>query len=398
MTMPTLKREKRYSAPQMLLAALGGAMFALATAAVLLWVVLGPYVLSLAEAWGAIQTRFVGEYDPDSVVDAALSGMVAGAGDRWSYYLSAEGYAAQNERRDNSFVGVGVTVEAAQGEGLRILEVYENAPAWEAGVKVGEVITAVDGVSLADKSLEEGTALVQGEEGSALTLTVRDAEGRERSVELHRARVENVSVTGELLEDKTGYVQVKNFYTHSADQLEAAVEQLREQGAEALVFDMRNNGGGYVDELTKMLDYLLPEGPIFRSETRTGHETVTSSDEACVELPMATLVNADTYSAAEFFAAQLQESLGAPIVGEPTSGKGYSQQAIPLPNGGALNLSTARYRTGAGVSLIGTGVTLDAEVILNEEQALALSMGTLEKGEDPQFRAAVEQLKIKSEK
>lgn len=386
------KKEKGYSSGQMVLAALGGAMAALATALVLLWVILGPYLLSLAGAWGMVRTRFVGEYDPDQVVDAALEGMVAGTGDRWSYYLDAAGYAAQKERRDNSFVGIGVTVRFLEGEGLLLTEVYENAPAQEAGLAVGEVITAVDGVPLADKTLEEGTALVQGEEGTTVTLTVRGPEGAEREAELRRAQVENISVTCELLEGGKGYIQVKNFYSHSADQVKAAVETLREQGATALVFDMRNNGGGYVSELTEMLDYLLPEGPIFRSETRSGRETVTESDENSVDLPMATLVNADTYSAAEFFAAQLQESVGAPIVGEETSGKGYSQQAIPLPNGGALNLSTGRYRTGAGTSLVGTGVTLDRKVTLDGEKRAALSAQTLERGEDDQLQAALELL------
>lgn len=386
------KKEKVYSSGQMALAALGGAMAALATALVLLWVILGPYLLSLAGAWGMVRTRFVGEYDPDRVVDAALEGMVAGTGDRWSYYLDAAGYAAQKEWRDNSFVGIGVTVRFLEGEGLLLTEVYENAPAQEAGLAVGEIITAVDGVPLADKTLEEGTALVQGEEGTTVTLTVRGPEGAEREAELRRAQVENISVTCELLEGGKGYIQVKNFYSHSADQVKAAVETLREQGATALVFDMRNNGGGYVSELTEMLDYLLPEGPIFRSETRSGRETVTESDENSVDLPMATLVNADTYSAAEFFAAQLQESVGAPIVGEETSGKGYSQQAIPLPNGGALNLSTGRYRTGAGTSLVGTGVTLDRKVTLDEEKRAALSAQTLERGEDDQLQAALELL------
>lgn len=386
------KKEKSYSSGQMVLAALGGAMAALATALVLLWVILGPYVLSLAGAWGMVRTRFVGEYDPDRVVDAALEGLVAGTGDRWSYYLDAAGYAAQNERRDNSFVGIGVTVQFLEGEGLLLTEVYENAPAQKAGLAVGEIITAVDGVPLADRTLEEGTALVQGEEGTTVTLTVRGSEGTEREAELRRAQVENISVTCELLEGGKGYIRVKNFYSHSADQVKAAVETLCEQGATALVFDMRNNGGGYVSELTEMLDYLLPEGPIFRSETRSGRETVTESDEKSVDLPMATLVNADTYSAAEFFAAQLQESVGAPIVGEETSGKGYSQQAIPLPNGGALNLSTGRYRTGAGLSLIGTGVRLDRKVTLDGEKRAALSAQTLEQGEDDQLQAALELL------
>lgn len=388
----TGKKEKRFTSGQMLLAALGGAMLALATAILALWLILGPYALSLAGAWGMVQTRFVGEYDPDTAADAALNGLVAGLGDRWSYYTNAEGYAAMRERRDNSFVGIGVTVELAEGEGLLITELYENAPAQNAGLRLGEVITAVDGVSLADKTLEEATALVGGEEGTALTLTVRGLDGKKRQVELERAQVENISAVYELLEDKTGYIRVKNFYTHSADQVRSAVEDLQKQGARALVFDMRNNGGGYVSELTQMLDYLLPEGPIFRMEEKKGRETVTDSDPDCVDLPMVTLVNADTYSAAEFFAAQLQESIGAPIIGEETSGKGYSQQAIPLPNGGALNLSTGRYRTGAGVSLIGTGVALDEKVELSGEARAALASGTLERSEDAQLQAALRRL------
>lgn len=159
-----------------------------------------------------------------------------------------------------------------------------------------------------------------------------------------------------------GYVKLDNFYDNSAGRLKEAVAELQGQGARALIFDMRDNGGGYLTQLTDMLDFLLPEGPIFISRDRAGHERVTQSDAACVDLPMAVLVNANTYSAAEFFAAELQEQGAAVIVGEQTSGKGYSQQAFPLPNGGALNLSTAAYFTGSGVSLIGAGLRLDAQV------------------------------------
>ena len=145
---------------------------------------------------------------------------------------------------------------------------------------------------------------------------------------------------------------------------------------------MRNNGGGYLSQLTDMLDFLLPEGPIFISRDRAGHEEITNSDADCVELPMAVLVNADTYSAAEFFAAELQEQGAAVIVGEPNSGKGYSQQTFPLPHGGAVAISTGAYFTGSGASLIGTGLTLDAEVY---------NTGA----EDTQLAAALELLKIR---
>lgn len=386
--------KKRYALWQMLLAVLGSVLLTLAVTATALWMVLGPETLAMLQAWGIVNTRFVGEYDRGGTVDAALNGMVQGLGDRWSYYLNAESLASQNQRRNNRYVGIGVTVNYTDQRGLLILTVKKDGPAYQAGLLPGEVITVVDGFSLAGEvNQQEGSQRIQGEAGTLVTLTVVDAEGQERQVEVTRASIENDSVTEyTLLDSGVGYVALGNFYSGSGNQLIAAVDELVEQGAAALVFDMRNNGGGYVHELTAMLDHLLPEGPIFRSRTKSGREEVTESDPSCVDLPMAILVNGNTYSAAEFFAAQLKETAGSVIVGEPTSGKGFSQQTLDLVNGGALNISTGKYFTGGGASLIGTGLTLDAEVILDEEQALALYAGTLLPEEDLQLQKALELL------
>ena len=386
-------REKRYSGLQMFLSALAGALVALATALLVLWLVLGPRALSLLSAWGIVQTEFVGEYEPDDAIDAALEGLVKGLGDRWSYYLTAEGYSSTTQRRNNSYVGIGVTVDYSDERGLFITEVREDTPAREGRLLPGELITAVDGVSVAGEAREKGADRIQGEEGTTVTLTVLSRAGESREVTLTRRKVQTPSVSGyEMLADKVGYIKLDNFYSGSAQELCAAVDELVEQGARGFVFDMRNNGGGYVSELTDMLDHLLPEGPIFRSQSKSGREEVTYSDEDCVDLPFAVLVNGDTYSAAEFFAAQLQESVGAAVVGERTSGKGYSQQTILLPHGGALNISTGKYTTGAGVSLIGTGLDLDAEVILSGDEYSEFLMGTLEPGRDPQLQKALEYL------
>ncbi len=386
-------KEKRFSRLHLILAAVLGAVFAVFALCLAAWLFVGPHVLSFLEAWGMARTQFVGDYEPDRALDGALYGLVAGLGDQWSYYLTAEGFAAQNQRRTNSYVGVGITVSYEDERGLLIREVKEGAPAAGAGLLPGEIIAAVDGTSLAGEARYNGADLIMGEAGTKVTLTVLSQAGESRQVELERAAVPTEPVHTQMTEDQVGYVRLDNFYSHSAEKLSAAVDELVEQGARALVFDMRNNGGGYVKELTDMLDHLLPEGPIFRTESKRGREEVVQSDEGCVDIPMAVLVNGGTYSAAEFFAAQLQETAGAELVGEETSGKGYSQQAIPLPNGGALNLSTARYRTGAGVSLVGTGVSLDREVPLSEEEAQALESGTLSLEEDPQFQAALALLK-----
>lgn len=387
-------KQRRYSGLQMLLAALAGGMLALASGILALWLVLGPHALSLLSAWGLVRAEFVGDYDSDTAIDSALDGMVKGLGDRWSYYLTAEGYASTTQRRNNAYVGIGVTVDYVDERGLRIVEVREGTPAGEAGLLPGEIITAVDGASVAGEAQETGADRIQGEVGTDVTLTLLNENEESRQVTLTRQQVQTPSVSeAQLLEGDVGYIKLDNFYSGSARELCDAVDSLMDEGACSFVFDMRNNGGGYVSELTEMLDHLLPEGPIFRSQTKSGKEEVTYSDESCVDLPFAVLVNGDTYSAAEFFAAQLQESVGAAVVGEHTSGKGYSQQTILLPHGGALNISTGKYTTGAGVSLVGTGLNLDAEVSLTEEQRSDFLLGALDLSEDPQFQKALEYLK-----
>ena len=373
--------QKRFSLLHLLLAVVltlgvtvGGSLLALR-------LTVGEGALSLLEGLMLVNTRFVGEYEPVEAVDAALEGMVKGLGDRWSYYLNAEAYEAQNLRRKNQYVGIGVTVSYEREEGLLILEVTPGSPAEEAGLLPGEVITRAEGVSLAGEGRYQGSEYIRGEAGTTAVLEVLGTGGATRTVEVRREAVATDPVSYEMLEDSVGYVKLANFYGNSAQRLKEAVEDLRAQGARALVFDMRNNGGGYLTQLTEMLDFLLPEGPIFISRSRSGREEVIQSDAACVDLPMAVLVNEDTYSAAEFFAAQLQEDGAAVIVGVPTSGKGYSQQTFPLPHGGALNISTAAYFTGDGTSLIGTGLRLDAQVEQTEEgdaqleAALALLQG-----------------------
>ena len=360
-------RVKRFTILQLVLAVVVAVAAAAGLIALWAWTAIGPQGLTMLEGLAIINTNFVGEYDESEVVDAAMEGMVSGLNDRWSYYLDAEGYAAQNQRRTNQYVGIGVTVTYEREEGLLIQDVTAGGPAEAAGVLPGELIVAVDGTSLAGEARYDGASLIQGEEGTEVALTLQEEDGTERTVTVVRASLENDPVTYEMLEGQVGYVALANFYDGSAQRLEEAVTELQAQGAVALVFDMRNNSGGYLSELTDMLDFLLPEGPIFISRDREGNETVIESDAACVELPMAVLVNENTYSAAEFFAAELQEQGVAVIVGTPTSGKGYSQQTFALPGGGALAISTAEYFTGSGTSLIGTGLTLDREVELTGE-------------------------------
>ena len=382
-------KKRRFSAVHLLAAVLLAVALTLAGGVLTLRVILGAEGLGMMEAMLLIKTKFVGEHDIGAATDQAMDALIDGLGDRWSYYMDADAYAAQQESRSNSYVGIGVTVTYPEEGGLMIQSVTEGGPAAAAGLVPGERITAVDGTPLTAENQQEAAAMVRGPEGTQVTLTVEDAGGGVREVTVTRATVEEHPAEGELLPDGTGLVTIRNFNSRCAEESIAAVEDLVDQGAERLVFDVRNNGGGDVSELTELLDYLLPEGPIFRSRTKEGLERVVTSDASCVDLPMAVLVNGNTYSAAELFAAQLQEMDWGVVVGEPTFGKGFSQQTFSLANGGAINLSTARYYTGQGVSLIGAGLTLDQEVALTEEEAAKLAAGTLSPQEDPQLQAAL---------
>lgn len=354
---------------------------------------LGRDGLAVVQGWLLARWAFVEEdADLSEAADQALSGMVAGLGDRWSYYVDEESYASLQDSRANEYLGIGVTVTTEREEGLSVLSVTPDGPADRAGVVAGDVITAVDGVSVAGEARFEGTGLIGGEAGTQQKLTLLGADGTTREVTVTLEYIQVAVVQGTMLDNGMGLVTIRNFNSRATEEFEAAVTELVEQGASALLFDVRNDGGGYVRELTQMLDFLLPEGPVFQSSPRWGSATVIESDADCIDLPFGVLVNGQSYSAAELFAAQLRESAGAPIVGEVTSGKGYSQRTFPLLNGGALGLSTARYSTGSGVSLVGTGLTPDVEVSLTEEEAAKLAAGQLAPEEDPQLQALIDQM------
>lgn len=321
---------------------------------------LGPGGLTMLEGLGLIRRQFVAEYDESAAVDEAMRSMVDALGDRWSHYLTPAEREAMERTRENAYVGIGITYQKSDDPvGMTIMSVAEGGPAQEGGLTAGEWIVGVDGVTFTEENFEELVASIAGAEGESTTLTVRSADGGEREVTLTLRKVEDVPVDYVLLEENVGYIRLENFYQNSAASTEAAVEDLIGQGAKGLLFDVRANPGGYVSELTELLDYLLPEGPIFSEHSKNGPTTVTESDADCVDLPMAVLVDENSYSAAELFAAQLRESAGAPLIGQQTCGKGYYQQGFVLPNGGMLHISTGMYTTGGGVSLIGVGLTPD---------------------------------------
>lgn len=346
----------------------------------------------LGEVQAVVDRYFIGEADQDAMDDAAAAAMIQALGDRWSYYMTAQQYKDYQQTMSNSYVGVGVTVQQrSDGQGMDVIAVSAGGPAEEAGVLAGDRVVAVGGVSILGVGSGDVTAMIRGEEGTSVVLTLLRGE-EELDIPVQRRRLKTVVVKSQMLEGNVGLITIVNFDARSAEESIAAVDQLMEQGARAVVFDVRNNPGGYKSELVKLLDYLLPEGALFRTVDYKGKEEVDRSDANHVEIPMAVLMNLQSYSAAEFFAAALDEYDAAITVGEKTFGKGYFQTAIELSDGSAVNLSIGKYFTPKGNSLVGVGLEPEVPVALDEQQAAMLAAGALAPEEDPQIQAALDAL------
>lgn len=340
-----------------------------------------------------IEERFIGEADRTDYEDAAAAAMVAALGDEWSYYIPAGQYESHLESVNNAYVGIGITITVhEEGIGFHVTKVNPGGPADEAGMKPGDVIIGIEGQSAAGLTAEEARDRVRGEVDTQVALTIL-REGRELEMSVTRREVLSPVAAGQMLDAKIGLVTIYNFDARCYDETSAAIDALLKEGATALIFDVRNNPGGYKHELVDILDDLLPAGPLFRSEFYTGEVSVDKSDAACLDIPMAVLVNEDSFSAAEFFAAALSEYDAAIVVGQQTYGKGYFQTTIPLNDGSAVGLSVGRYTTPNGVSLAGVGVTPDVIVDVDDETYMKIYAGILAPEEDPQIQAAVNALK-----
>jgi carboxyl-terminal processing protease len=343
-----------------------------------------------------IRDAYIGEYEGKDVSEAALAAAVTALDDRWSYYMTPEEYREYINASNNQYTGLGISVRKDEETGgLLIANVFEGAPAEKSGIVAGDIIMAIDGTDITALSFNEAASLIGGQPGMSVRLTVTGKDGTSRDVDVEYAIIETHPVNFKLLEGNVGYIQIKNFEGGAGDEFIAAAEELIRQGAAAFVFDVRNNGGGKVTELTGMLDYLLPACDIFVSVDKSGGEEIIQSGPENVKLPSVVLVNGYSFSAAEYFAACLGEYDYATVVGQQTTGKNRSQITLELPDGGALHISSGEYLTPNRVSLTEQGgLKPDVEMTLSDEDNALLYSGQLDASKDTQLHKALELLKL----
>ena len=346
--------------------------------------------LKLNEVKRCVDANFVGDYDTDALVDGAVEGYITALGDKWSYYLTAEEYEATASNLSGGFTGIGVRVSyEVEADAMKIAEVYKDSPAASAGLLAEDEIIAVDGNTVKSVGYDGARSLLQGETGTPVQITVRRGD-ETLDFMLTRAYVREENVISTMLDGKIAYIRIKEYADGVDSEFEKQLSEMIDDGAKSFVFDMRNNGGGKLSVLLNILDRLLPEGVIFISEDRSGSREEFNSDSEHLSAPMTVLINKNTYSAAEYFAAVLQESGKATVVGEKTTGKGYGQATVELSDGSALVISTIRYFTPKNRSLAATGCVPNETVMLEDTSILSSNRVDLER--DSQLRKACDLL------
>lgn len=325
-----------------------------------------------------VRENYYGDIDESKLTDGILKGYIDGIGDQYSRYLSEEEYLAEQSENAGERVGLGLTLTEDDSGYVRIDEILEDSPAFESGLQNGDIIVRVDGIDVIEAGFEESVNAMRGTEGTSITLTVRRS-GVDTDYTFTRRSIEIVTVSSEMLSGYVGYIKINGFKQNTPEQFIMALERLTSNGAKALIFDVRDNSGGLVTALEECLDPLLDEGVIATAEYNDGRsETIVYSDSSHLNLPMIVLVNKNTASAAELFAASLRDFNAAQLVGDITFGKGVMQSTAEFETGGAVVLTVAEYKTTLSECYNNIGLTPDYQIENTDD------------GFDAQYNKAVE--------
>lgn len=341
-----------------------------------------------------LDTYYVEDYDKELAEELMYTGLVAGVGDPYTYYLSADSLAEQVEKNSGHFAGIGVEIYAGDDGYIVVSSVTPGGPAEAAGILAEDKITEVDGESITGKTAADVSALVKGKEGTDVTLTIfRESTGEVLEKTVTRQDIQVQTVSWRMMDDNIGYISITNFRENTYNQFKEALDTLEAEGMEKLVLDLRNNTGGLVKSAHEIGEELLPEGIMVYTMDKEGNREDTLCDDVYNDVPMVVLVNGNSASAAEILAGAIQDTGRGELIGTTTFGKGLVQRLFTLPDGSGLNVTIQKYYTPNGTSIHGVGITPDYEVELPEEYAQQTNIPA---EADTQLQKAVEVLSEKN--
>lgn len=336
-----------------------------------------------------IDQYYMNDISVEDMRTGAYKGLLEGLGDPYTCYYTAEEFDALMESTSGTYYGIGAVVQQnTKTMYITIVKPYVDGPAYNAGMLPGDIIYKVDGVDVTGMDIDKVVAMMKGDAGTIVKVTVvREGESDPVELTITRGKIEIETIEHEMLDNNIGLITISSFDELTPKQFKEGIEELKAQGMKGLVIDLRDNGGGLLDSVVEMLDYILPKGMIVYTEDKYGNrEEYRGTDKDVLELPMAVLINGNSASASEIFAAAMQDYKAATLVGTTSFGKGIVQTILPLTDGTAVKITISRYYTPNGVCIHGTGVTPDIEVELNDELK---QMVVIPHDQDNQLAAAI---------
>ena len=338
-----------------------------------------------------IDKYYLGDIDEEQLKEGAISGYIDGLGDEYTEYISKEDMSDYMADTTGNFVGVGVyMVQDTEANRIMVLSPIKGGPAEKAGLQPGDYITAVDGVKYSGEQMTEASNKIKGEEGTTVKLEVLRGE-ETLNFELTRENIRTNPVEGEVLDGNIGYITFSSFDEGTAEEFKAKFEELQGQGITSLIIDLRNNGGGIVDEALGIANYILDKDSVILYEVdKNNNETEEkTTDDPIINMPIVLLTNENTASSSEILAGALKDHGKATIVGTKTYGKGVIQQLLTLPDGSGLKITSEKYLTPNRTEINKIGIEPDEEVELPDTVTNVLDV---DRNEDTQLQKAIEVL------
>ncbi len=337
---------------------------------------------------------YVDEIDKNAMTETMYAGLVAGIGDPYTSYFSAEDLASFMDETEGSFSGIGVEITTdPKDNGILVVAPIEGSPAEKAGVLTNDKIIKVNDKDIIGLSMDAVVSQMKGQDGTKVKITVyRESSGEILNFDLIRKNIQVTSVTHKMLEGQIGYLKLTGFRANSYEQFMQAYQDLQKQNMKGLIIDVRNNPGGLLDSVEKIADELVPKGTIVYTIDKAGNRKDSTSDEKRIEVPLVLLVNGYSASASEILSGAVQDMGVGKLVGTQTFGKGLVQGLFPLPDGSGLKITIQKYYTPKGVCIQGKGIAPDYKVELPEEYRYSL---IVPEEADSQLKKAIEVIQEK---
>lgn len=312
-----------------------------------------------------IHSYYYEDVDQETLINGMYKGILEGLDDPYSQYYTKEEYQSLKESNNGTYEGIGTVLsQDPDTKQVTVMKAYEGSPAQKAGIRDGDVILKVDNLDATSMDLTELVTHIRGSEESKTHIQI-SREGSEKPLEfdVQRDSIEVPTVTSQMLEDKIGYIQITEFTDVTEDQFQANVDTLKKQGMKAMLVDLRDNPGGLVTSVVGILDKILPEGTVVYTMDKAGNRNdYTSDEEHQMKLPIAVLINGNSASASEIFAGAIRDFKYGTLIGTTSFGKGIVQTILPLDDGSAVKITTAKYYTPSGDYIHKKGIKPDVQV------------------------------------